>query len=104
MDELCGVCGVAKPHHMAKNHEFNANGELIPKRRSTPPMKREASGVTDEVMSRTILRLVHVLTSRGLLEASDLAFIFGGTLNEPASDDGHTAEDPGEHRSPSSPS
>ncbi len=81
-DDLCGVCSTKRDEHGDKNHEFNLEGELIPKKKPEParqsaPQPR-GSGLNNDPVARLQIRLVERLVSKGLLEGDDLVYIFGG--------------------------
>lgn len=90
-DERCGVCEIARAEHGDMQHEFNLEGDLIPKKPSPPPrntppelrdnspvMSPKAKKLAEDPSTQVMLRLIERLTARGLLQGEDLQYIFGG--------------------------
>lgn len=84
-DELCGVCNTKRDEHGDKNHEFNAEGNLIPLKPAEPPRQSapkerdpnpKPSGV--EEVEKSHLRLIEVLIEKGVLNGLDVVKILGG--------------------------
>ena len=80
-DDLCGVCGYRREAHGDSNHEFNMDGDLIPKKtpdpaRSNPPTERGQALLKDPTTG-VMLRMVERMIQKGLLTGDDLVYIFG---------------------------
>lgn len=94
---MCTICGSHKTLHIHQNHRWTneEDPQLIPvagakagsNDRSTPPTRRESPAVSDAHATRTIVRLIEVLTVKGLLTKDELLFIFGGTTDDTPSTD-----------------
>jgi hypothetical protein len=72
MTETCGLCGKDRDSHDELNHEFNTNGQLIPKAKPSP------SNRPQQVRSATVigawdLELRQVLVNKGIITNEDLA-------------------------------
>lgn len=72
MSETCSICGKDKDSHAELNHEFNTNGQLIPKAKPVPSNKPQ------QVRSATVigawdLELRQVLVNKGIITNEDLA-------------------------------
>lgn len=90
--EPCLVCFEARENHGDKNHQFSVDGQLIPLKKGDPPrqqpprrrdesstpMGEAASEVAKDATAQMTLRLIEVLTKKGLLTGEDLFIIFGG--------------------------
>lgn len=91
-DDICQLCFTKRDEHGDRRHKFSDNGELEeadstpppstrPKEK-TPLSKKEAAKVealSKDPVARLQLRLIEVLTKRGMLDGEELSFIFGGT-------------------------
>lgn len=86
-DDQCGVCGTRREDHGDKQHQFNLEDILVPiqpgpKPSNTPPRARSAgveqSPLEKDPVARLQIRMLERLTSKGLLDGSDLVYIFGG--------------------------
>ena len=84
-DDTCGVCDETRENHGDKNHEFNIEGNLVPKKPAEPPRQTapkergeapSPKGV--EEMEKAFLRLNEVLIEKGILDARDIVRILGG--------------------------
>lgn len=85
-DDICEVCSTKRDEHGDRNHKFSTDGELVPlekaaKPRQEPPKERSTvqhafPGTND--MASLHLRLVERLVAKGLFDAEDLLYIFGG--------------------------
>lgn len=103
-DERCGVCEETRENHGDKNHEFNAEGQLIPKKQgspaqNTPPNPAVQKAERDPLLA-PVLRLVQTLIAKGILEGDDLVHIFGGDIGNHR---GQTGEGSSSDSSSSSP-
>jgi len=87
-DELCSICETKRDEHGDKQHEFNTNGDLIPKKkpepaRQQPPKERGEAPPTPtkgvEEVEKSHLRLIEVLVSKGVLNGHDVVTILGGS-------------------------
>lgn len=86
-DDICAVCETKRDEHGDKEHEFNLDGILIPKKKPEParqaaPRERgeapplKPAGV--EEMEKSHLRLIEVLVEKGVLNGFDVVKILGG--------------------------
>lgn len=91
-DEECQVCGTTRENHGDKNHQFSIDGQLIPLKQGKPPrqqppqrrdeaptpMSQTAQELAKDATAQMAMRLIEVLTKKGLLTGEDLFVIFGG--------------------------
>lgn len=61
--ELCSICGAQEAYHGDLNHEFNLNGQLVPK--SKQPTPTAASGI--DMALRLLLLEKGILTPKELM-------------------------------------
>lgn len=61
--ELCSICSAPEAYHAELNHEFNLNGQLIPK--SKQPAPTAASGI--DIALRLLLLEKGIITSQELM-------------------------------------
>lgn len=83
-DELCSICSVSKADHDSMNHEFNTEERLIPKK-SPPAISVRPNGTANMEMVGAVMRLMHKLVQKGVLNDDDVRYITGG-LNGGSSD------------------
>lgn len=84
-DDICGVCQTKRDEHGDRQHEFNIEGQLIPKKkpepgRPAPQAKGESpaqQGVESE-RDKAFLRLMEVLLEKGVIDGRDTIQILGG--------------------------
>lgn len=85
-EDPCGVCEETRENHGDKNHEFNINGQLIPKKAGPPPQtqapqRRSAPGeqLSKDPVARLQIRLIERLVAKELIDSEDMLYIFGGS-------------------------
>lgn len=73
----CDVCGLSREEHNDSriHHQFNTEGELIPKK--DPRKAALGRQLTSPTAEAILLRLVSVLSARGLLSDKDVALVMG---------------------------
>lgn len=85
MAEKCGVCGDDRESHAHRNHEFNEDGQLIPKK--SPAQKRaQLVGGQQEHRGQMLARLMKTLTDKGLITSEEFHYIVFGDAHENAGD------------------
>lgn len=88
-DDGCALCGTQRDMHGDSNHEFNLDGQLIPRKpgpapRQEAPKERGASisapaqSIANDMVAQMLLRMVERLIARGILNDEDLVYMFGG--------------------------
>lgn len=81
---LCSICKKTKFEHGVLNHEFNQEGQLVAKKKS-PPIRVQPAGTNAGQLTGMMIRLVHVLARKGLLDDDDVKYITGPDERPPAS-------------------
>lgn len=82
-DEVCGVCEETRENHGDKNHEFNAEGVLIPKKKAPdkapdapkPPPPPSTQADVKHIQD-SFATLVEVLAEKEILSPHDIVRIF----------------------------
>lgn len=85
-DDLCGVCNTKRDEHGDKQHVFDLDGNLVPKKapepqRRQPPKTREEAAAAEAVKPdahAAVLRLSEILLQKGIIDSADLFYILGG--------------------------
>jgi hypothetical protein len=74
--EVCGVmgCGLTRPEHTEKNHQFSVDGFLLPVAKQVPRRAPQDAAF----LAGMVLRLAGVLLKKGILDEYDLSFVTGG--------------------------
>jgi len=98
MADVCQICGATKEEHSGYEHIFSLDGSLKAKSATKqPPPIQNASLVTNH-LSGLILRLIETLAAKGLLDARELAYIFGREADNVPSDRGEAPGGDSIHR------